>query len=686
MPRSRLIIGVVAALALLAVAAFMHRLPLAVLGLVAGDASGVLDYWRVWFIGAVAGLLTVRVVRDRPEEARWCLFGLVALLAIVFGFISYRQAPGAAVSLVRRFGYWQILTVSCLFGWTLIESLKAEARQVVASWRGWIGPAALILGSAAILHVQEPHGFKIVMDEVVLQATAMRMHFEREVAVVVRGYDLVGNFTALAAYVDKRPLFYPFLVSTLHDLTGYRTANSLVLNVLLTPFLTGLIYVVCRRLAGALAGVAGVLLLVTIPLVHQNATGAGFELLNMVMILSTIWLGMRYAEEPGTMRLGAFLFSGILLAQTRYESALFILPVGGVLAYVWWRQRKLDFQWPVLVAPLLLIIIPLHFSVFKVSEASWQLSDIQGADQPFGFRYLGDNIPHALNFLLATDRIQPNSMLVSVLGIVGVAFFILVLVRQGKEILAVRPGQAAFACFILGLIAHTALMLLYFWGKFDDPVIRRLSLPLHLLLILSFVAILPQLVPSRRHWRWLVGATLVFIAGYTMPVVAMHRYNQENFAARWNNWLDDYLAKLPPGTTSLAIDRHTGIQWFHHGMSSMPVDALAANPEKYEFHFRNRSFQNFFVVQVLGSDFEKSTRFPTVDDDVGDGLTLETVAEVSMSPVYHMRLSRVTAVDVEKIKEWRKRRETAVHITPEIKSAIDKGNSNAVDLWFQMLP
>ena len=57
-----------------------------------------------------------------------------------------------------------------------------------------------------------------------------------------------------------------------------------------------------------------------------------------------------------------------------------------------------------------------------------------------------------------------------------------------------------------------------------------------------------------------------------------------------------------------------------------------------------------------------------------------------MSPVYIMRLSRVVGVDVDKIKEWRKQRESAVHVTPEIRSAIDKGNSDAVDLWFRMLP
>ena len=117
----------------------MHRLPVAMLGLVAGDASGILDYWRVWVMGVAVGLLAVRALRGRPEEARWCLFGLIALLAIVFGFISYRQAPGAAVSLVRRFGYWQILAVSGLFAWTVVESLKSDVRQSLAAWRSWIG-------------------------------------------------------------------------------------------------------------------------------------------------------------------------------------------------------------------------------------------------------------------------------------------------------------------------------------------------------------------------------------------------------------------------------------------------------------------------------------------------------------------------------------------------------------------
>jgi len=153
-------------------------------------------------------------------------------------------------------------------------------------------------------------------------------------------------------------------------------ANAFVLNALLSLVFIALVFLVGRRLGGIKAGVAAVLLVASIPLVHQNVASSGFELLNLVMILAVLWLGMRYAERPDTDRLGAFVLAGILLAQTRYESALFVVPVGCVILYMWWRQGTVDLSWPIMVAPLLLVIVPLHFNVFKLATTSWQLSDI----------------------------------------------------------------------------------------------------------------------------------------------------------------------------------------------------------------------------------------------------------------------------------------------------------------------
>ncbi len=613
------------------------------------------------------------------------LFGLIAALAIVFGFVSFRHAPGEAVALVKQFGYWQILTITALFVFCLTRSLRAEVLAGAGNWRAWSGPVALVLGVTAFLHVHERHEFKIVMDEVVLQDTAMRMHFEREAAAMVRGYDLAGNFTALHVYVDKRPLFFPFLLSLAHDLTGYRVGNAFALNALLSLVLIALVFLVGCRLAGRLAGVSAVLLLASIPLVHQNVVSSGFELLNLVMILATLWLGMRYAERPETDRLGAFVLAGILLAQTRYESALFILPVGIVILYVWWRQRAIDLSWPVLVAPLFLVIVPLHFNVFKLAAASWQLADGPGADTPFSPRFFYDNVAHAMNFFLCTDGTQPSSLLVSLLGVAGVGFFVLTFYREHRPIFRSQPAQAVFCIFMLGLLVHTVLMLCYFWGQFDDVIIRRLSLPSHLLLILTFLFVYPRLVAHPARWRGLIAVSGFFILGFTVPAVALHRYSQENFAARTNAWLSDFIDGLGDDS-ALAVDSGSGLQWFIHRKSSIAVDAVMNHPDNYAFHFRNRSFRHFFVVQRIGSDFDHGTLFSSIDDDLGDGLQLEPVAERTFSPVYRIRVSRVVAVDEDKLKAWAARRGKAVQLTPEMKSAVKKSDSEAIDRWFKQLP
>ena len=613
------------------------------------------------------------------------LFGLIVALAVVLGFVSFRQAPLEAIALVQWGGYWQVLLVAGLFAFCLWRSLRADLRGALAGWRSGVAPVVVVLAVTAFLHVQERHEFKIAMDEIVLQDTAMRMHFARQADTMLRGYELAGNFSALQAFVDKRPLFFPFLLSLTHDLTGYRVGNVFVLNALLSLVFTGLVYLVGRRLGGAPAGYAGVLLVATIPLVHQNVTGGGFELLNLVMILATLWLGMRWAERPDTDRLGAFVLAGVLLAQTRYESALFIVPVGLVILYVWWRQRMVDLAWPILVAPLLLVILPLHFNVFRVVQATWQLSDVPGAAVPFSPAYFYENVGHALNFFLSTDGYQPNSLLVSLLGAVGVGFFVLVLYREHRDIFRARPAEAVFCLFALGLMAHGGFMLCYFWGYFDDPIIRRLSLPAHLLFVLSFLFIYPRLVAHRARWPGLMVVAGAYIFAVTIPVTAMHRYSQENFAARTNAWLADFIDRLGE-QPALAIDNGAALQWLIHRKASISVDEIARRPEAYLFHFKNHSFDPFFVVQRMGADFDRGTRYPTIDDDIGDGFQLETVAERSFSPVYHVRISRVVGVDEAKVKAWAQRRGQAVPLTPEMKASIGKSDAEAVDRWFKMLP
>ena len=613
---------------------------------------------------------------------RIILLVLIVLLALALGFVTF--PPIVAVWLIKKCGYWFIGAGAVLFGVYLVRSLRGHdwnQEDVGEWWRASI----IIVVVAVLLHVQERHEFKIVMDEVVLQGTAMSMHFHREADVAVRAYDFAGNFVALNVHVDKRPLFFPFLLSLVHDLTGYRVANVFWLNGGLTLVFLLLVYLVGRRLGGWAAGTAAILLLATVPLINQNAVGGGFELLNLAMILLVAWLGMRYAELPSDDRLAAFVLGGALLAQVRYESVLFLLPVGATIIYVWWRQRRASLPWVLFLIPMLLVVYPWQYNVFKVTGLAWQLGDVAGATRPFGLQYFYENIGHAMNFFLCFDGSQPNSWLVGIAGTLGVGFFVLSLYKRHQEVFRSHPAEAVFCIFILGLLIHAAFMLCYFWGKWDDPIIRRLSLPTHLLLIFAFVYTLPQLVANRARWSGLSAITLIYIIAFTIPVSARHVYTQENLAARTNNWLAGYIGELG-GHHVLAIDSNTGLQWIIHRQSSVTPDAVAKEPGRYLFHYRNRSFDDYFVVQRYGIDFDAHRYYVTVEDDLGDGFKLETIEQRALSPVYIVRLSRVVAIDEEKIKAWQQRHAKTVELTLTQKAEVKKQDADRLSTWLSKLP
>lgn len=618
---------------------------------------------------------------------RLLLLLLTTLLALALGFWSF--SPAQAVAVIRWGGYWFMLAATVAFSAVLVRSLRGEAGAVARNWRSWWAPVLAALAAAGFLHLHEPHEFKIVADEVVLQTTARQMHFLRDASVVARGYDIGAEFLPLVSYVDKRPLLFPFLLATLHDLTGFRPENVYVLNAALSGVLMVLVLLIGRRIAGWGAGLAAVLLLATVPLLAQNACGSGFELLNLTLVALTIWLGLRAAERTGDDdRLGAFVLSGVLLAQVRYESVLFILPVAATVAYLWWRARAVRLPWPLLLAPLLMVTSPLQLNVFRMTEATWQLGDVPGADHPFGLRYFYDNVGHALNFLLCVDGSQSNSVLVAIAGAVGVGFVALVLYREHRSLFRDQPEAAVVTIFLLGLGLHALMMMCYFWGRWDDPVIRRLSLPAHLLFVLALVFVWPRLVPHPRRWVALAMVALVYLAGMTVPSNAMHRFTRENYAARTANWLTGQIRAVGPDS-ALVIDGSSGLQWFLHGKSNVTVEAVAVRPDALLYHFRNRTFAHYFVVQRVTPVAGTGARFINLRDDLGEGVQLQTVAERAFAPLYLVRLARIVSIDEEKFRAWAKQRVAQPVVMPPGATGskpADKTAERDLEEWFRHLP
>jgi hypothetical protein len=571
------------------------------------------------------------------NDKRVWLFLLSALLAVVVGFFAI---PGTmAIVMVSDTGYWFELVAFGIFTWTLWRAFQDDLRAL--HWRTLDWPTvALIAVAGVVLLVHETFGFKIVMDEIMLLGTSMSMHFDKAVLTPVRGNDIQGAFVVLDGIMDKRPLFFPFLLSVLHDITGYRPANAFILNGILTFIFLGVINAFGRRVGGRRAGWLGVILFAGLPLFGQNATGGGFELLNMVMIAATMLLGVRFVEKRDEASLAVFCYSALLLGQTRYESLIYALPVVIIVLWVWAQEGRAIISWPVILAPLLLLPYPLQHRIFELRTSAWQLQSKPEYSSPFSFSYIPENLDHTLQFFFARPTDQPNSLTLSVMGFLAIPFFLLFSIKKLKTLRTESPAVFTSIVFGIGFLGQFLLMMCYFWGKFDDPIIRRLSLPTHLWLVVAILTIVPQFKVNFQRALLAIAAFGVIASG--VPSMAAHAYTQEYLPGRETQWRREFMADQPRHDY-LMIDNDS-ILWVAHQISATTIIQAMHRRDALVFHLRNRTFSGIYVFQRYNIDADTGKMTLREGDDLGPNFVLEPVREERLQTLTLTRISRVKEV------------------------------------------
>ena len=489
--------------------------------------------------------------------------------------------------------------------------------------------------------VQEPSGYKVIYDEIILTGSAQQMHFEREMHTPLRGYTINGVFYILGSFLDKRPFFFPFLVSLMHDFSGYRPENVFYLNFILSFVLVALVYLLGRIFSGVAGGLLAGLLLASLPLLAQLARSGGFELLNLLMIVLTILLGIHYYRKADSVSLTAFGYSGLLLALVRHESIIFVIPVGLTTLWRWWKSRKLVLPGFFILIPLLLTIYTLQLTVFEQRSERWQLKDKPDATSLFGLQYLPDNFGHALNFFFDPGYAHPNSLFLSVFGLFFGILFLVKLSRKTNRELLCRADRAPLLLFGVTLFLVSFVLLGYFYGQFDDHMMSRLSLPSHLLLIFPGVIYLGRYEKSGQAW-WcaLVLAVIGFFA-QSLPTVANGISSRSYVPATVENWKRAFIKKHR-NENFLFID-YSPILPITYKKSGLSYQRLAMRRDELEFHFAARSFDAVYLFQNLARD-EFGTLMPYSGFETPEGFALESVAEKHFSPLAIGRISRIVAI------------------------------------------
>ena len=582
-------------------------------------------------------MLSFREVGRRRE-----IWMLAAVTVAVITVGRWAVPDQAVAPLVAKTGYWFVLAATLGLAALLVQLMRQGGSGLRWDRSAW-AVAALIALFTSVWHAHERFGFKILADEVLLLGTSMTMHYERETAYPVRASDAQGPLQLVDRVLDKRPFFFPFVVSLVHDLTGYRPTNPFYVNAVLGVLFLGLVYLIGREVGGSpWAGAAGVALFGGLPLLAQQAAGGGFELLNLCMLATVLLLAVRYLRAPDDVSCAALCFAGVLLALTRYESVVMVVPVALIVLAGWFRVGRVVLPWITVAVPVFLLPYLLQNRVFELNRGFWELGGKAGATTPFSLAYVPDNIGHALAFFFDTSDYQANSVVFAALGLLALPFFALVIVRVLRSWRTADAAALAAALVGVGLFAITLLLMVYFWGQFDHPVIRRLSLPVHLLMFLALVVVGAGLWRRAVGWQALGALALGGFVLQGLPMLAKQAYNWDHAPNLEMAWRAEFLARHP-SRDFLFIDRDS-IFWITQRLPATPVEQAKLRQEGLAFHLRNRSFSAIYVFQRYNSDDQTGTLTLEPADDIGPDFELEPVEQKRIATLVFARISRVTAI------------------------------------------
>jgi len=572
---------------------------------------------------------------------------LLMVVAVSLGLGVFGQHwLNIAVSL-DLWGYWVVAVLIGIWLFFTVTILRAKIRSFW-DWLGWKG-MAWVLVSGLFLISREPTEFKIVMDEPMLVAMSQGMHVQRSTTMPVRSYVISGVKEYWGGFQDKRPLLFPFILSAVHDVTGYRVENVFWLNKALVFGLLIFAWLLGRRLDTKMGGEFMMLWLCGWPILAQNACGGGFEILNLLLVMLVFAAAWQFLSRSDYDTEAFLLCSCLLLAHTRYESVLYLLVFAGIWLVRSMANRRWSLSWFTAISPLFLVPVLWQRKIVSAYDTTvaWQFRN--GDDHAFGIDYIYSNLQHAFRFLLVPNAELAGSALFGAFGLlafVGLAICALqVIVRKDKMSPDIKALCWVVACVLLGF----GVLLSYHWGQLDDPVATRLALPMIGVMGLAGCAIRPLLLPTVPAGHIMMGILALWTVGYSLPSMSQHRYSQRNIHNAIYQWSSDEIAHT--GSRSPLIITYQERLWTIYGKHAFGLKEAAGRLPQIDFHRMVKTFDDVFLIQQFIYDPSTLQMIPLRGNRFVDGVELETVAERTFYPFNVTRISRVKAIDLDRAKK-----------------------------------
>ena len=471
---------------------------------------------------------------------RWLTLALSGSLAVAL--IVLGLPLDWAMNLHGHGGYYFcfILFVCLLYtSWKVLQTVDvaAYARQ---DWKG----LCFVLFASVFVHLFQPHIMRVYNDEPAHQMVAKMMHLERENSVPEAGYALSGDLEYGARTLSYRMYFYPFLVSIVHDLTGFRPINGLLLNGLMGAALFLLVYLGGNRVYSEGGGVLAVALLLSLPLLDEAVTSYGYDVTNLAFLAAFFLALSHYVERRTPEFLNWTVLLGIGLAYSRNESALYLIVIAAVFGVFLFRIPGVTLTRIVAFSPLMLVPAIAARRVFQelMTDLSYYGQETTN-NQFFALHYIPENLIRVGQWMFDFSSTVASSPILAFVGLAGLLALLvssLSKISAKKELREIDWVLTAFAFVVIGSFVFITLAM--FWDADSGAAIRFL-LPIHLLFVFAGVWFIANTKLPKRNFPLAIGLIGITIFFISIPT-KMRDVREENLVfAKYAAWAADWIGQ-----------------------------------------------------------------------------------------------------------------------------------------------
>jgi len=565
-----------------------------------------------------------------PDVVKNSMFIFSAVLLLISVFFLNQEASNW---FVRHAYYWILLAVFMLWLLAMFRYIREQPKRSAFKKKEHL---YLIVCALLLLFMQDP-SYKMGIEEAELVASSKQMHLEKEYGFAQRGYDLGGAYYEYDIHIDTRPGFFPFLLSLLHDFTGYRSGQGFVLNAFLAFALVYLLALIGRSLWPSSGIWAGPLLALNIPLIPLLANSSSVDLLDGVMLLLVIYLVLDYWKSRNGLMLWPLVWSLMLLVNTRYDSVAYYA-LGVVVI---WHLRKKSWKTALPAAAVFVPWALLPVGLLLKSRVS--RDELLPLDAKEGLQtaiqYLNDVWSWMTNFSFNNDGLFPAILLLSIV------LLLLKMIWQKCFM------QRAECCRVWPTALLLGMLLLHFcvcWaftfripGRSGDAYYA--FVPLLFIGLVLLLELFGQLFREKISLYVVFGLLALGVVTQSRSTVLPEKNDdvRRSTAADAANWLKNQ-AQVYKGQNVLFVVEQTPVAIVEE-VSAISMKRAINRKAELALHLELKTFSDIYIIHDHGRASNMDTDFilepvNTLQSLSGAELQLSRLVQVNSTPLERAQL------------------------------------------------